>query len=214
MDDFPSLYPILDAAFLAGAEDRAGFLRRLVRDLAAAGVAILQYRNKAGGEAQIRADARAMREAIGSEMLLILNDFPGLAIEAGFDGVHVGQTDMNPSEARAIVGPGRIVGVSTHNEAQLRATASQAVDYIAFGPVFATATKENPDPVVGLEGVRQVRCLTRKPLVAIGGITLANAASVREAGADSVAVISAIFSPGADAAKLASSFLQALENSR
>ena len=214
MDDFPSLYPILDAGYLAGVEDRAGFLRRLVRELAAVGVAILQYRNKAGGEAQILADARAMREAAGPETLLILNDFPGLAVEAGFDGVHVGQTDMNPAEARAIVGPGRIVGVSTHNEAQLRATARQPVDYIAFGPVFATPTKENPDPVVGLEGVRQARCLTRRPLVAIGGITLENAAAVREAGADSVAVISAIFAPGGDAAKLATGFLQALANSR
>ena len=214
MDDFPSLYPILDAGYLAGAEDRAGFLRRLVRELAAVGVAILQYRNKAGGEAQILADARAMREAAGPETLLILNDFPGLAVEAGFDGVHVGQTDMNPAEARAIVGAGRIVGVSTHNEAQLRATARQPVDYIAFGPVFATPTKENPDPVVGLEGVRQARCLTRRPLVAIGGITLENAAAVREAGADSVAVISAIFAPGGDAAKLAAGFLQALANSR
>src|SRR6185437_2655650 len=158
-------------------------------------------------------DARVMREAAGPEMLLILNDFPGLAVEAGLDGVHVGQTDLSPAEARAIVGPGKIVGVSTHNEAQLRTADQQPVDYIAYGPVFATVTKENPDPVVGLEGLRAARGLTRKPLVAIGGITLENAASVRNAGADSVAVISAIFAPG-DAAKLATGFLQVLGNSR
>lgn len=228
MNDFPSLYPILDSDFLAGAEDRAGLLRRLVRELAGVGVAILQYRNKSGGEAEILADARVMREvaglraqgsglraqASGQTMLLILNDFPELAVEAGFDGVHVGQTDMSPAEARGIVGPGKIVGVSTHNEAQLRAADQQPVDYIAFGPVFATSTKENPDPVVGLDGLRAARSLTRRPLVAIGGITLENAASVREAGADSAAVISAIFAAGGDAAKRAAGFLQTLGNSR
>lgn len=214
MDDFPSLYPILDAAFLVGAKDRAGFLRQLARELPAVGVRILQYRNKTGGDAQILADARALREATGPEMLLILNDFPYLAVEAGFDGVHVGQTDLNPAEARAIVGPDKIVGISTHNQTQLLAVDQRAVDYIAFGPVFATSTKENPDPVVGLDGVRQARCMTPKPLVAIGGITLENAASVRDAGADSAAVISAIFAGGRDAAKQAADFLQAFANSR
>jgi thiamine-phosphate pyrophosphorylase len=207
---FPSLYPILDAGYLAGAEDRAGFLRQIVQALAGAGVGILQYRNKAGGEAEILADARVMREAADSQILLILNDFSELALEADFDGVHVGQTDMSPAEARAIVGPGKMVGVSTHNEAQLRTADRQPVDYIAVGPVYATATKENPDPVVGLEGVRLARELTRKPLVGIGGITAENAAAVLKAGADSVAVISGIFAPGRDAAKLARSLLEAL----
>lgn len=213
-DRFPSLYPILDAGYLAGAEDRAGFLRRAVGELAAVGVTILQYRNKAASEAQILADAQAMREAAGPEMLLILNDFPALAVQAGFDGVHVGQTDASPAEARVIVGPDKIVGVSTHNQSQLRVASRQPVDYIAFGPVFATSTKENPDPVVGLDGVRQARCMTPKPLVAIGGIALENAASVLRAGADSIAVISAIFAPGHDAAKQAAGFLQAFANSR
>jgi thiamine-phosphate pyrophosphorylase len=222
-----ALYPILDAGFLAGVEERAGFLRRIVLGLAEAGVGILQYRNKMGDRAEILADARVMREAfspmsqnrdlsassgqamghpVGSRMLLILNDWPELAVEAGFDGVHVGQTDMSPAEARAIVGPEKIVGVSTHNEAQLRAADQEPVDYIAVGPVYATATKENPDPVVGLEGVRLARSLTRKPLVGIGGITAENAGAVLEAGADSVAVISGIFAPGGDPAKLATNF--------
>jgi thiamine-phosphate pyrophosphorylase len=206
--DFPALYPILDAGFLEAADNRPGFLRGVVRALAEGGVGILQYRNKAGGEAEIISDARVMREAASPEMLLILNDWPELAVAVGFDGVHVGQMDMSPVEARGIVGPGKIVGVSTHNEAQLRTADSQPADYIAIGPVFATAMKANPDPVVGLEGVRLARGLTRKPLVAIGGITLENAGAVRRAGADSVAVISAIFSQDGDAVKSAGEFLR------
>ena len=205
---FPPLYPILDASFLQSAEDRAVFLGRLVGDLAQAGVEVLQYRNKTGTEAEILADAHVMREAAGSGLLLILNDWPELAVATGFDGVHVGQTDLSPSEARGIVGPGKIVGVSTHNEAQLRAADREPVDYIAIGPVFATATKANPDPAVGLDGVRLARTLTHKTLVAIGGITLENAAAVRQTGADSVAVISAIFLPGRDSAKSAADFLR------
>lgn len=206
---FPALYPILDASFLAEAEDRGLFLRRLMRELAKAGVGILQYRNKLGSEAEILTDARAMRDAAAGRMLLILNDRPELLIDAGFDGVHVGQTDMSPAEARAIVGPKKIIGISTHNETQLRAADLEPVDYIAIGPVFATATKVNPDPVVGLEGVRSARGVTRKPLVGIGGITTENAATVRQAGADSLAVISAIFSLGSDVANSARAFLRA-----
>ena len=213
---FPSLYPILDASYLAGADDRAGFLRHIVQGLAGASVGIVQYRNKTGDKAEILADALVMREAFlpmsqnrdmgHPHLLLILNDWPELAVEAGFDGVHVGQTDISPAEARAIVGPEKIVGVSTHHEAQLRAADLEPVDYIAVGPVYATATKENPDPVVGLEGVRLARSLTRKPLVGIGGITAENAGAVLEAGADSVAVISGIFAPGEDAAMLVRNF--------
>jgi thiamine-phosphate pyrophosphorylase len=205
-EKLPKLYPILDAAFLP-AEGRAEFLARLVRELADAGVQILQYRNKRDGEAAVLTDARVMRAAAGRRMLLVMNDWPQLAVEADFDGVHVGQTDMSPAKARAIVGPERMVGVSTHNEAQLRAADAAPVDYVAIGPVYATATKVNPDPVVGLDGVRGARCVTRKPLVAIGGITLENAAEVWAAGADSVAVISAIFRPGGDAPAQAREFL-------
>ena len=192
---FPRLYPILDASFITpSSEPRYDFLQRLVADLSASGVTILQYRNKQGSEAEIFADAAAMRAAAGPAVKLILNDWPALAVQAGFDGVHVGQQDMTPRAARAIVGPGRIVGVSTHNEAQLRAATEEPVDYVAVGPVFATTSKENPDPVIGLEGLRQARKITSNPLVAIGGITLETAASVWAAGADSIAVISAIFS--------------------
>ena len=204
---FPKLYPILDAGFLP-AEGREEFLARLVRDLVAAGVGILQYRNKDGGEAEVLADARAMRSAAGDQMLLVMNDWPRLAVEAGFDGVHVGQTDKSPTEARAILGPERIVGVSTHSDAQVRTADEAPVDYVAIGPVYATATKEAPDPVVGLEGVRMARSRTAKPLVAIGGIRIENAADVWASGADSVAVISALFGPGGDPAGRARAFLR------
>jgi thiamine-phosphate pyrophosphorylase len=137
-----------------------------------------------------------------------MNDSPELAVRAEFDGVHIGQQDATPAEARAIVGPDRIVGVSTHSRAQLEDAARQPVDYIAIGPVFATATKENPDPVVGLDGVREARALTNKPLVAIGGITLENASAVLDAGADSVAVISALFGQGRNSAEIARDFLR------
>jgi len=119
-----------------------------------------------------------------------MNDRADLCLAAEFDGIHVGQDDLSPDSVRRIIGPDRWLGVSTHNPEQLLEADRTSADYVAIGPVFATSSKENPDPVIGLEGVRRARELTRKPLVAIGGITRANAASVIEAGADSVAVIS------------------------
>jgi len=119
-----------------------------------------------------------------------MNDRADLCLAADFDGVHVGQDDLSPESVRKIIGASRWLGVSTHNPEQVREADRTSADYIAIGPVFATSSKENPDPVVGLEGVRRARELTRKPLVAIGGITRANARSVIDAGADSVAVIS------------------------
>jgi thiamine-phosphate pyrophosphorylase len=119
-----------------------------------------------------------------------MNDRADLALVAEFDGVHVGQDDPLPESARRIIGVERWLGVSTHNPEQVAEADQTSADYLAIGPVFSTSSKEKPDPVIGLEGVRRARSLTRKPLVAIGGITRANAASVIEAGADSVAVIS------------------------
>lgn len=207
--NFPTIYPILDASFLPSGDGHATVLHALVRELSEAGIGILQYRNKQGSKHEILADARVMRAAVeNNEIQLILNDWPYLAVEAGFDGVHVGQGDISPAEARAIVGTERIVGVSTHNEAQVQASEREPVDYIAIGPVFATTTKQNPDPVVGLEGVRLARSLTRKPLVGIGGITLATAADVKTAGADAIALISAIFSTAGNPAKFAGDFLR------
>jgi thiamine-phosphate pyrophosphorylase len=121
-----------------------------------------------------------------------MNDRADIALDAGFDGVHVGQDDLAVEAVRKIVGPTMIVGASTHNPAQLEAADQTSADYLAIGPVFTTTSKANPDPVVGLDGVRQARALTRKPLVAIGGISAANAKDVIEAGADSLALISAL----------------------
>jgi len=202
----PALYPILDASLLPAFE-RGAYLARVVCELEEAGVTLLQYRNKQN-EAHIPHDAMVMKIGATRAVQLIMNDHPDLAVSARFDGVHVGQTDVSPDEARKIVGPEKIVGVSTHNRAQLEAADRMPVDYIAFGPVFATSSKMNPDPVVGLEGVREARKLTAKPLVAIGGITIENARSVLDAGADSVAMISAMFGSGKDSAKIAKDFLR------
>jgi thiamine-phosphate pyrophosphorylase len=192
------LYPILDAGFLPphgpAREER---LRSLAAELLTAGVTLLQDRNKTGDEDEVLDDALVLRAAAPVERcLLILNDYPGLAVEAGFDGVHVGQQDMPVDLARILIGDKKMLGVSTHNPEQLTAAELSSADYVAIGPVFATSTKENPDPVVGVEGVRRARAMTKKPVVAIGGITLENCRAVLDAGADSVAVISAIFAPG------------------
>ena len=158
-------------------------------ELVAGGVTLLQYRNKSGNGRQILEDARELKRVCG-RVCLIMNDRVDLCLAADFDGVHVGQDDLSPESVRKIVGPDRWLGVSTHNPEQLREADLTSADYLAIGPVFATSSKQRPDPVVGLEGVRCARELTRKPLVAIGGITRANARSVIDAGADSVAVIS------------------------
>jgi thiamine-phosphate pyrophosphorylase len=211
MKRFPRLYPILDAELLLRevAGDRAGrqeLLRRTVAELARAGVQILQYRNKQEADAVLIEDARVIQEAAGG-MRLLLNDRAALVKSVGWDGVHVGQDDLPARDARELLGPAAWVGLSTHNETQLRAANLEPVDYIAVGPVFTTSTKANPDPAIGLEGVRQARALTQKPLVAIGGITAETAAAVIEAGADCVAVIAAIFAPGLSAGQAARDFL-------
>jgi thiamine-phosphate pyrophosphorylase len=206
---FPPLYPILDAVFLpASRTGRDEFLRALTASFAEAGVRILQYRNKQGRDIELLADALVLRHAATASLKLIMNDRPDLAVRAGFDGVHVGQDDTSAALAREIIGPDRILGVSTHNAAQLAEAAASAADYLAIGPVFPTSSKQDTDPVVGLEAVRAARSLTRKPLVAIGGITLTNAPFVRQAGADSVAVISSLFGCAETPAKLAKDFLR------
>ena len=187
----PRLYPILDAGFFAD----TNALLAAAEELASAGVTLIQYRNKSGNARMMLEQARALRGlcrtgALGSQLRLIMNDRADLCLAAEFDGVHVGQEDLSPEAVRGIIGLERWLGVSTHNPEQLSEADLTSADYLAIGPVFETSSKERPDPVVGLEGVRRARALTRKPLVAIGGITRANAASVIEAGADSVAVIS------------------------
>jgi thiamine-phosphate pyrophosphorylase len=182
----PRLYSVVDPSLLPGTVDLPGF----VAELASGGCTLLQYRNKRG-EARMMVDhARTLRKGLGNSVTLIMNDRADLGLAAEFDGVHVGQDDLSPVSVRRIIGAEHLLGVSTHNPEQLQEADLTSADYLAIGPVFATSSKQNPDPVVGLEGVRRARALTRKPLVAIGGITRVNAASVIEAGADSVAVIS------------------------
>ena len=216
------LYPILDDAFLPREQRaRSCFLAETIAAFADAGVTIAQYRNKrvstdldAGADpsnnAQMLRDCEALREAAPASVRLILNDRADLVVRTGFNGVHIGQGDGAPQAARVLIGHDSILGISTHNAAQLQAEAG--ADYVAIGPIFATSSKLDTDPVVGLEGLRAARALTRKPLVAIGGITLARAREVREAGADSIAVISALFQKNASGeyeapVKLAKDFL-------
>jgi len=221
----PRLYAILDAAFFSSTDDLVSCAKVLVDR----GCTLLQYRNKSGNARVMLQHALELRRAFPQSQTphfshkqgevghpkpnpdvatrLIMNDRADLCLAADFDGVHVGQDDLSPEAVRAIVGPDRWLGVSTHNPEQLREADLTSADYLAIGPVFATASKEKPDPAVGLEGVRRARALTDKPLVAIGGITRANAASVIEAGADSVAVISDLLR---DPAKSAEEFLRIL----
>ena len=188
----PRLYPILDACLLAGRvppERLTAALCDFATELAAAGATLFQYRAKSFTSKEMLSHARELRRVLGSEKILFMNDRADLCLAAGFDGVHLGQDDLSPEGARFVVGNRHWIGVSTHNVAQLKEAAAGPADYVAIGPVFATVTKQNPDPVVGLAGVRAARELTSKPLVAIGGITRENARAVIAAGADSVAVI-------------------------
>jgi thiamine-phosphate pyrophosphorylase len=183
----PRLYVILDAALLTVPETECA------QKLAAAGVRLLQYRNK---EASARALFESSKKLVSllspQEVSFVVNDRADVAVLAGANGVHVGQEDLGAEEARCVVGAEKFVGVSTHNLEQFQRAAASSADYIAVGPVFATGTKANPDPVVGTEFIRKARPLTDKPIVAIGGITLERAPEIIEAGADSVAVISDI----------------------
>jgi len=180
----PRLYVILDATLLDNS------LHDCAQELAAAGVRWLQYRDKSAAAHDLLETSRKLVSSLSSGgSSLIVNDRPDVAALAGAAGVHVGQEDLDAKQARAVVGKEMWVGVSTHTLEQFRRAAATSADYIAVGPVFDTTSKANPDPVVGLELIRQARQLTDKPIVAIGGITLDRAASVIGAGADSVAVI-------------------------
>ena len=196
----PFVYPIVDAARLRGRDAAC-----VVDTLARAGARLVQLRVKGLADRPWLALARAaLAAARASGTRLVVNDRADIARLVGADGLHVGQDDLTGTAARQVVGPEMLLGVSTHHLDQLAAAAAEPVDYVAIGPVFATASKDNPDPVVGLEMVRRARAVTSRPLVAIGGITRANARSVVEAGADGVAVISDLM----DAPDLARAFTE------
>ena len=183
------MYAIVDVSCFAPAQRTTAAIVDYARELADGGATLIQYRNKDGSTREMLSDAREIRRVLGEGVTLVVNDRADLCLAAGCDGVHVGQDDLSPEGARSVIGPNRLLGASTHNLDQLREADAGPADYVAFGPVFATGSKKNPDPVVGLGGVRQARAMTRKPLVAIGGINRTNVRSVIEAGADSVAVI-------------------------
>jgi thiamine-phosphate pyrophosphorylase len=182
MKSLPRLYAIADAAF--------GDPVQLAAELFDAGAKLVQVRNK-------QASARELLEQVDRILLLapadadvIVNDRADVALIAGAAGVHLGQTDLLPVHARRVLGFEKVIGFSTHNLEQAREADGFPVDYVAVGPIFTTATKENPDPVVGLEGLTSICRAIQKPVVAIGGIKLTNAREVLKAGATSIAVIS------------------------
>ena len=204
----PRLYPILDHDLLRHHGLTPAVAAAHLRD---AGCTLLQYRNKSQDDATVLAEARRLRaELPPGGVRLLLNDRVDLALLSAADGAHLGQTDLAPTDARRLLPPGQILGLSTHSLAQFRAALAEPVNYLAIGPIFATSTKSDADPVVGLDLLREARALTPRPIVAIGGITLANARSVIDAGADSVAIISALLTPSGSLARNAASFLREL----
>lgn len=191
----PRLYAILDAEALLA---RGADLLETAAALREAGVRLLQYRDKQGSSEVVLRNAQAIARCFrGSGCTLVLNDHAELVASAGWDGVHLGQDDARPEDARALVGEHRVIGLSTHTPAQaVAADRRDAVDYVAIGPVFATTSKRDPAAVVGLDGLREVRAHVLKPLVAIGGISRETLTDVLRAGADSAAVIGALFEGG------------------
>lgn len=182
----PRFYPILDTSAL---EARGLSLEASAAALLSAGAKILQFRHKGLFSREVFDRAASIAKLCRqSGALFVVNDRADIALLLDA-GLHLGQTDLPPLDARRILGANRLIGFSTHNAEQLRAAAAEPVDYLAIGPIFSTGSKESPDPVVGLANLREWRALTTRPLVAIGGITRSTAPSVLAAGADSVAVI-------------------------
>jgi thiamine-phosphate pyrophosphorylase len=185
----PRVYPILDTESL---ERRGIAVRAAAAAFLEGGAQILQFRHKAHWSRDLFSAAqdvaRLCREAGAA---LVVNDRADFALllEAG---LHIGQDDLPARDARRLMGPDAWIGFSSHNVRQLSEAGGEPVDYVAFGPVFGTVSKRNPDPVVGVEEIRRCRALVEKPLVAIGGITLENARAVWSAGADSVAIIAGL----------------------
>lgn len=186
----PRLYPILDTETLAR---RSCPMETAARALLDGGAEIVQFRHKGHYSRAVFERVEHMEELCrDASALLIVNDRADIALLLDA-GLHVGQEDLHPKDARRLLGAGRVLGFSTHSAAQMEAASGEPVDYLALGPVFATASKDKPDPALGIERFRQLRPITELPLVAIGGITRANALSVLEAGADSVAVIGDLY---------------------
>ena len=182
------LYVILDPSV-----QPARPLRDVLMQSAAAGAKIFQYRDKMASMKEAYAEALVLRKvAADAGTLFIVNDRCDLALAVDADGVHLGQDDLPIEHARALMGPDKLLGLSTHNADQVKEAAKLKPDYIGFGPIFTPGAKQDHDPVVGLEELRQVRPLTTLPMFAIGGIQVDQVRAIRQAGADGVAVISAV----------------------
>jgi thiamine-phosphate pyrophosphorylase len=181
---FQPLYPIIDP------EISPRPLKSLIVELARAGVSLVQLREKKSSSKQYLEDALELSE-FGQQhgVAIIINDRPDIAWLTGARGVHLGQEDLPVVEARKILGPNKIIGSSTHNLKQALEAQETSADYVVIGPIFATTSKEKPDPVVEWGELREIRTKVTKPLIAIGGITTENAKSLFEIGVDSVAVI-------------------------
>ena len=190
----PGIYPILDTALL----DRLGFgYVAAAEALIEGGAGILQFRHKRFWSREVFAAAERIAAVCRpAGVLFVVNNRADYAAVLGAAlgvGLHVGQDDLSPADARRVVGPGTVLGYSTHSPEQVAGAEVDGADYLAFGPIFATRSKDQPDPTVGIAGLKAIRALTRKPLVAIGGITRDNAFTCRNAGADSVAVIADLY---------------------
>jgi thiamine-phosphate pyrophosphorylase len=181
MAPLPRLYAIADASF--------GDCVQIAEDLFAGGARLVQIRNKKASAREFLSQLECVVALAPGDAQVIVNDRVDIALIAGAAGVHLGQTDLTPAAARSILGSGRIIGYSTHNLKQALEADGLPVDYVAVGPIFATSTKENPDPVIGLDQLAEICRAVKKPVVAIGGITLQNAQQVIKAGAHSVAII-------------------------
>jgi thiamine-phosphate pyrophosphorylase len=187
----PKIYPITDRklASLSHAEQ--------VELMAAGGATLVQLREKEAAPRDFyEAATEAMKVARRLGVRIIINDRVDIALAVNADGVHLGQDDLPAERARALLGPDKLIGFSTHSLKQALEADLTPVDYLALGPIFQTTTKENPDPVLGPEALGEIKRRVSKPLVAIGGITLDRAASVFEAGADSLAIISDLYAAG------------------
>jgi thiamine-phosphate pyrophosphorylase len=200
---FPRIYPILDSSRIP-AVGRVEFLLRLGRSLTDAGVELLEYRNKAGQEAELLRDGAVLRGALpAGQVKLILDDRADLVDRLQFDGVHVDAGDLSPSEARRMLGPDRIVGTFGGSNSILPGILMEPADYFSIGPVFPTTTKETSTKPIGIEGVRRLRqqAGSEAVLVAAAGITMETAPLVLEAGASTLAVAAALFSKADPAAE-------------
>ena len=192
---FPKVYPILDAGVIPQA-GRAEFLKRLGGELAEAGVTLLEYRNKAGSDADILADAAILRAVLPpGTVKLILDDRVDMVGRTRFDGVHVDAGDAAPAEARRLLGPDRMVGTFGGSEALVPGILSEPADYLSIGPIFLTTTKETTKAPIGSAGVRWLReqAGLNVVLVAVGGVTLETAPVILAAGASVIGVSAAIF---------------------